>query len=170
MVSFWAMTSNGIVTLTTLYVKKACNKLYSLRVLRRAGVSKASILKVYLTTIRPVLEYAVPVWQFISDCLADVMESVQKRALKIVFLVEESYTGKPWVKQTCQPCKREEKICAVNIWKRWNLETILSIYKFLPRPVVGTCNYKLRKNSEKFLLFNNSITCRTKRADSFFYI
>ena len=40
--------------------------------------------------------------------------------------------------------------------------------KLLPRPVAGTCNYKLRKNAEKFLLFNGSITCRTKGVDSFF--
>ena len=62
-------------------VNKACKKLYSLRVLYRAGVSRASILKEYLTTIRPVLEYAVPVWQSVADYLADVIESVQKRAL-----------------------------------------------------------------------------------------
>ena len=60
-------------------VNKACKKLYSLRVLYRAGVSRASILKEYLTTIRPVLEYAVPVWQSVADYLADVIESVQKR-------------------------------------------------------------------------------------------
>ena len=63
-------------------VNKACKKLYSLRVLYRAGVSRASILKEYLTTIRPVLEYAVPVWQSVADYLADVIESVQKRALR----------------------------------------------------------------------------------------
>ena len=59
-------------------VEKSCKKLYSPRVLRRAGVSKANILKVYLTTIRPVLEYAVPVWQSIPDYLADVIKAVQK--------------------------------------------------------------------------------------------
>ena len=63
-------------------VNKACKKLYSLGVLYRAGVSRASILKEYLTTIRPVLEYAVPVWQSVPDYLADVIESVQKRALR----------------------------------------------------------------------------------------
>ena len=55
---------------------KACKKLYSLRVLYRAGVSSASILKEYLTTIRPVLEYAVPVWQSVPDYLADVKEGI----------------------------------------------------------------------------------------------
>ena len=43
--------------------KKAYKKLYSLRVLRGAGVCRqANILKIYLSTIRPVLEYTVPVW------------------------------------------------------------------------------------------------------------
>ena len=46
-------------------LKKACNKMYSLRVLRRADVNYANILKVYLTKLRQVLEYAVPVWQSI---------------------------------------------------------------------------------------------------------
>ena len=44
-------------------IKKARKKLYSLRVLRRARVSQLNILRIYLSTVRPVLEYAVPVWQ-----------------------------------------------------------------------------------------------------------
>ena len=46
--------------------KKACKRLYSLRILKRADVVSLNILKVYLTIIRPILEYAVPVWQSIS--------------------------------------------------------------------------------------------------------
>ena len=64
-------------------VKKASKKLYSLRVLRRAGVEKDNILKVYLTTIRPVLEYAVPVWQDIPDYLSKAIEVVQRYHLKL---------------------------------------------------------------------------------------
>ena len=44
-------------------IKKARKKLYSLRVLRRARVSQLNILRIYLSTVRPVLEYAVPVCQ-----------------------------------------------------------------------------------------------------------
>ena len=65
--------------------KKACKRIYSLRILRRAGVASLSILKVYLTIIRPVLEYAVPVWQSITSILSDKLETIQKRALKIIF-------------------------------------------------------------------------------------
>ena len=62
-----------------------------IRVLRRAGVDQKNLLKVYLCTVRPVLEYAVPIWQNIPDYLSKEMESVQKRALKIIFSKSESY-------------------------------------------------------------------------------
>ena len=65
---------------------KACKRLYSLRVLRKAGVEVKNILKVYLAIIRPILEYAVPVWRAIPEYLSQKIESVQKRALKIIKL------------------------------------------------------------------------------------
>jgi len=37
----------------------------------------------------------------------------------------------PWVKQICQHCKREEKIYAVNMWKRLNQGTILYLNCYL---------------------------------------
>ena len=68
-------------------------RLYSLRVLKRAGVDEMSILKVYLTTIRPVLQYAIPVWQAIPGYLSDKKESLHKRVLQIVFPYIDSYKG-----------------------------------------------------------------------------
>ena len=72
-------------------VKKANKKLYPLRVLRRAGVDQNNLLKVYLCTVRPVFEYAVPIWQNIPDYLSKEIELVQKRAFKIIFSESESY-------------------------------------------------------------------------------
>ena len=45
------------------------------------------------TTITPVLEYTVPMWQSIPDYLADVIESesVKMGILTVLFPVEESY-------------------------------------------------------------------------------
>ena len=60
--------------------KKASKRLYSLKILRRVGVASDSILKVYLTTIRPILKYAVQVWQDIPEFLSRKLESIQKRA------------------------------------------------------------------------------------------
>ena len=43
-------------------------------------------LKVFRTSsVRPILEYAVKVWQDIPDYLSDRIESVQKKALKIIY-------------------------------------------------------------------------------------
>ena len=41
---------------------KACERLYALRILVRVGVKKRSIVKVYVTMIRQISEYAIPVW------------------------------------------------------------------------------------------------------------
>ena len=57
--------------------KKARKRLYSLRILRRAGVDQASMLKVYTSSVRSLLEYAVPVWQSIPGYLSDKIESIQ---------------------------------------------------------------------------------------------
>ena len=61
--------------------KKASKRLYSLRILKKVGVNREGILKVYLTTIRRVLEYGVQVWQDIPEFLSNKLESIQKRAL-----------------------------------------------------------------------------------------
>ena len=70
---------------------KAWKRLYSLHILRKAGVETNKMLKVYFTIIRPILEYAVPVWQAIPEYLSHKIESVQRRALKIIKPGEESY-------------------------------------------------------------------------------
>ena len=68
------------------YVTKKANKtLYSLRILKRCGIPRSSLVKVYSSLIRPVLEYAVPVWQNLTQVLACSLENVQKRALHIIF-------------------------------------------------------------------------------------
>ena len=66
-------------------LKKASKRLYSLRILKKVGVNREGILKVYLTTIRPILEYGVQVWQDIPEFLSNKLESIQKRALHIIY-------------------------------------------------------------------------------------
>ncbi|PFX23767.1 Acyl-CoA dehydrogenase family member 11 [Stylophora pistillata] len=50
------------------------------------------MLKVYTSAVRSVIEYAVPVWQSIPGYLSDKIESIQKRALKIIFPCADSYS------------------------------------------------------------------------------
>ena len=65
--------------------KKASKRLYSLRILKKVGVNREGIVKVYLTTIRPILEYGVQVWQDTPEFLSNKLESIQKRALHIIY-------------------------------------------------------------------------------------
>ena len=66
-------------------VAKAAKRLFALRLLKRAGVMPKDILKVYLCNVRSVLEYAAQVWQDIPAYLSDAIESIQRRALRIIF-------------------------------------------------------------------------------------
>ena len=43
------------------------------------------MFKVYTNNIRSVLEYAAQVWQDIPAYLSDTIESIQRRALRIIF-------------------------------------------------------------------------------------
>ena len=62
-------------------IAKSSKRLYSLRLLKPASVKPEDVLKVYVCSIRSVLEYAAQVWQDIPDAI----ESIQRRALRIVF-------------------------------------------------------------------------------------
>ena len=67
------------------YVTKKANKrLYILRILRRVRIRCQQLVTVYYSLIRPILEYAAPVWSAIPDCLKAKLERVQKRTLKII--------------------------------------------------------------------------------------
>jgi len=65
-------------------------RLYFLKQLRRAGVPQAQLLYFYTGVIRPVLEYAAPVWNhLLTKTQIDQIEAIQRRALRII----DSYTN-----------------------------------------------------------------------------
>ena len=58
---------------------------YILCILRCSNVSTSDLVTVYVTLIRPLLEYGCIVWHFsLPLCLSDRLESIQKRALRII--------------------------------------------------------------------------------------
>lgn len=64
---------------------KASQRLFFLKLLRRSGVPKNDLLQFYKTIIRPVIEYACPVWQSgLTEYQKQQIESVQKRAFRII--------------------------------------------------------------------------------------
>ena len=67
-------------------VSKASKRLYMLYQLKRAGVTQGDLLKIYLSVVRPVLEYACPVWSTnLPKYLSNKIEMIQKRALKAIY-------------------------------------------------------------------------------------
>ena len=87
--------------------------LYMLRVLKRSNADTSTLLTVYSTIIRPVLEYACEVWHCnITEYLSDDIEKIQKRALRIVlptasYQEARQFTGIPLLKERRQTlCQR----------------------------------------------------------------
>jgi hypothetical protein len=67
-------------------VSKATQRLYFLKQLKRAGVPRDQLLHFYLAVIRPVLEYAAPVWQhLLNKSQSDRIEAIQRRAIRIIY-------------------------------------------------------------------------------------
>ena len=54
--------------------------------LKRAGIIKLYMVTVYISVVRPVLEYACPVWHTnLHKYISDSIELIQTRALKFIF-------------------------------------------------------------------------------------
>ena len=67
-------------------VSKASKRLYFLRACRKANLPAEVGLTTYLTKIRPLLEYASPIWGGIPKYLADDLQRIQNRAMGILGL------------------------------------------------------------------------------------
>ena len=66
--------------------KKASKRLYALRLLKRSSIPAGKLVRVYTTCVRPILEFSCEVWHYsLAQYLSDEIESVQRRALRIIF-------------------------------------------------------------------------------------
>ena len=65
---------------------KARMRLYFLSQLKKSNIAIKELLQFYITCIRPVMEYASPVFHdSLTQYLSDDLKSIQKRAMKIIF-------------------------------------------------------------------------------------
>ena len=54
--------------------------------LKRAGVNQADLITIYISVVRPVVEYDCPVWNTnLPIYLLDNIEMIQKRAVRAIF-------------------------------------------------------------------------------------
>ena len=67
-------------------ISKANSRRYFLVVLRRAGVMPVHLVHFYITFIRPILEYAAPVWHpGLTQRQSHQLETVQRLALRSIY-------------------------------------------------------------------------------------
>ena len=60
--------------------------MHFLKIISRVGISQADALCFYMTVIRPVLEYACPVWHsMLTKKLLSTIKSQQIRAMRIIY-------------------------------------------------------------------------------------
>ena len=72
--------------------QKYYTRAWLLRHLKGAGVPEKDVATIFATTIRPVLEYAAPVYHpMLNQHQSDEIESLQRRSLKVIFGPETSY-------------------------------------------------------------------------------
>ena len=73
-------------------LKKAKRKLWTLQHVKRAGLGTEDLLMTFNTIIRPTLEYAAPTFHpMLNQEMRDNIESIQKRASKLIFGWNTSY-------------------------------------------------------------------------------
>ena len=112
-----------------------------------------------------MLEYAVPVWQNLTQVLVCSLENVQKRALRIIFPTS-NYSDALVAAGLHSLEERRNSICHGYVQKLCKQDHHISF--LLPReePVKHTYNLRSGNNVNKFLYGNKKI-CRTKRSDHF---
>ena len=69
----------------TYIVKKGSKRLFAIRALKKCRLTDRQLILVYCSIIRSVLEYASPTWADLTQYLSGQIESIQKRAIKIIF-------------------------------------------------------------------------------------
>ena len=141
-------------------MKKRNKRLYSLRVLKQCGAPPASLTKVYTTVVCLILEYAAPVWQNIPDFLSYKIESVQKRAMRIIFPLM-NYNEALIALNLTTLSERRAHLCQVYIDRLRNENHPLHL--ILPKREEFVHNYNLRSGISRI----KCPSCRTKRMQEF---
>ena len=82
----------GVHLHVELMLNKVRNKLWTLRHLKRSGLSQDDLLGIYKSSIRPILDFACPTYhlQLTSEMSCEI-ESLQADAMKIIFGRNVSY-------------------------------------------------------------------------------
>ena len=111
-------------------VSNARKRVFTIYQLKRAGIRQCDLLRVYVSVIRPVLEYACPVWHTsLPMYLSDNIETIQKRCLRTIF-PGHSYDEARSISNLPTLFERRTKLCQSYFRKMHNADHKLN--KLLP--------------------------------------
>ena len=66
-------------------ITKARKRVFIIYQLKRAGISQTDLIIIYVTVIRPVLEYACPVWHTsLANYLSNSIDAIQKKCMRTI--------------------------------------------------------------------------------------
>ena len=105
-------------------VKKGSKRLYAIRALKKCGLTDRQLILVYCSIIRSVLEYASPAWAGLTQYLSDQIESIQKRALKIIF-PSRCYEDVLKKSGSILLCQRREDACITFLKRSYSSSDLL---------------------------------------------
>ena len=142
--------------------KKANKRLYSIRILKRSGTPQIQLVKVYVSLIWPILEYAVPVWQNIPDYLQEKIERVHKRALRIIF-PDASYSKAMQMAGLITLKERRERLYVKYVDRLQDH----SLSFLLPKVEQVDHGYQLKVKKPTRILYGDRKACRTERSSQF---
>ena len=67
-------------------VSKARKRVFLIYQLKRAGIGQCDLVRIYISVIRPVVEYACPAWHTnLPKYVSDNIELIRKRSMKTIF-------------------------------------------------------------------------------------
>ena len=142
------MISNDLKwnVLVKVICKKVAARLYFLRQLKRAKMPTNDflIISFHTTCIRPVAEYACPVFHTaLPQYLSDQLERLQKRALSIISTNDLSYSQALEVLNIPALYDRRETI-GHSVFQQISNNNNHKLYPLVPPPYIGTL--RTRKN------------------------
>ena len=145
------------------YITKRANKrLYSIRILKRSDTLQIQLVKIYVSLIRPIYEYAAPAWQNIPDHLQEKIERVQKRALHIIF-PDASYSKAMQMAGLTTLKERRERLCVKYMHRLQDH----SLSFLLPKVEQVDHEYQLRVKRRTRILYGDRKVCRTEWSSQF---
>ena len=122
--------------------KKSRKRMYCLSQLKRSGLGTQELIQFYRTCIRPLTEYACPVFHdSLPKYLSEELERIQRRAMRIIF------PFKPYQEALAQAgletLSARRQSLTNKLFSKIVEDTNNKLHNLLPE--MNTCHYNLRK-------------------------